>query len=225
LVLLHAPLTAAHARQDLLIADKSSGLIIGRGGDIVRSMCEQTGAKIQLAQREKQPPGVDERTLSLLGSRVQIVQAVRLVIQKLAEENQLVCSLPRNCNSFVAASLHRGSPPSPPSSLTHRPRAAKVYSNMTTTYPQVAVALAGASVAYSAAVAPPRNPAIDHAHAHAAASGYPPSAAGYAYAPYPPATAAPYPPQYPGYSPSQPPPPHGQPPQAPPPLPPIPPPY
>jgi hypothetical protein len=81
---------------------------------------------------------------------------------------------------------------------------------MTTTYPQVAVALAGASVAYSAAVAPPRNPTIDHAHAHAAAPGYPPPAAGYAYAPYPPATAAPYPPQYPGYPPSQPQPPHGQ---------------
>ena len=70
----------------VLIPDKASGLIIGRGGEVIREMVEQSGAKIQLTSKEKQIPGLDERVLTATGTVPQIKKAVELVVTKICAD-------------------------------------------------------------------------------------------------------------------------------------------
>ena len=70
----------------VLVPEKASGLIIGRGGESIREMVEQSGAKIQLTSKEKQIPGLDERVLTCTGTIPQIKKAVALVVYKICED-------------------------------------------------------------------------------------------------------------------------------------------
>jgi len=70
----------------VLVPEKASGLIIGRGGESIREMVEQSGAKIQLTSKEKQISGLDERVLTCTGTIPQIKKAVALVVYKICED-------------------------------------------------------------------------------------------------------------------------------------------
>jgi len=70
----------------VLIPDKASGLIIGRGGENIRQMVEQSGSKIQLTAKEKQIPGLDERVLTCTGNVEQVKKALTLVVTRICED-------------------------------------------------------------------------------------------------------------------------------------------
>ena len=70
----------------VLIPEKASGLIIGRGGESIREMVEQSAAKIQLTAKDKQPPGLDERVLTCTGNLPQVKKALELVALKICED-------------------------------------------------------------------------------------------------------------------------------------------
>lgn len=70
----------------VLIPDKASGLIIGRGGENIRAMVEESGSKIQLTAKEKQIPGLDERVLTCTGNLGQVKKALTLVVSKICED-------------------------------------------------------------------------------------------------------------------------------------------
>ena len=70
----------------ILVPEKASGLIIGHGGESIRSMVEQSGSKIQLTSKDKQPPGLDERILVCTGTLPQVKVGCALIVMKICED-------------------------------------------------------------------------------------------------------------------------------------------
>lgn len=58
-----------------LIPHSASGTIIGRGGQVIRSMSERSGAKMQLGDAAD-PYGTKERIVNLSGTNVEQLVAV-----------------------------------------------------------------------------------------------------------------------------------------------------
>ena len=75
---------------NLLIPNASAGLVIGKGGDNIRKMVEESGAtKIQLSSKEKQVPGIEERLITVNGNTAQVIKASELIIAKICEDPQV----------------------------------------------------------------------------------------------------------------------------------------
>ena len=75
---------------NLLIPNTAAGLVIGKAGENIRRMVEESGAsKIQLAPKERQIPGIDERQISVIGNVGQVQKASELVVAKICEDPQV----------------------------------------------------------------------------------------------------------------------------------------
>ncbi len=75
---------------NLLIPNASAGLVIGKGGDNIRKMVDESGtSKIQLSSKDKQVPGIEERLISCIGSVPQVIKATELIIVKICEDPQV----------------------------------------------------------------------------------------------------------------------------------------
>ena len=75
---------------NLVIPDAASGLMIGKGGENIRSMVEASKAKIQLIPREKQLPGIPERLMTVQGTLAQIIKATNLIVDRLATDARCI---------------------------------------------------------------------------------------------------------------------------------------
>lgn len=72
----------------MLIAQTSAGCVIGKGGSVINEFQTQTGSRIQLSRNGETFPGTTDRVISLRGGVEQILQALHLMISKLAEEGE-----------------------------------------------------------------------------------------------------------------------------------------
>ena len=79
-----------HVTVNLLIPNASAGLVIGKGGDNIRKMVDESGAnKIQLSNKEKQVPGIEERLITCIGNTAQVIKASELIVAKICEDPQV----------------------------------------------------------------------------------------------------------------------------------------
>ena len=79
-----------HVTVNLLIPNASAGLVIGKGGDNIRKMVDESGAnKIQLSNKEKQVPGIEERLITCIGNTAQVIKASELIVEKICEDPQV----------------------------------------------------------------------------------------------------------------------------------------
>jgi predicted PilT family ATPase len=73
----------------LIIPNAAAGLVIGKGGENIRKMVEDSGAKIQLTGKELQVPGLEERVLNVTGSVPQLMKASELVVHKICDDTEV----------------------------------------------------------------------------------------------------------------------------------------
>eukprot|EP00048_Salpingoeca_helianthica_P008766 m.125949 g.125949 ORF g.125949 m.125949 type:complete len:450 (+) comp14682_c1_seq2:85-1434(+) len=69
----------------LAVPSSASGSLIGRGGEVIRRIQDQSGVRCQLTQKEQEIPGVSERLVTLTGTLAQLKHAIGMVIDALAE--------------------------------------------------------------------------------------------------------------------------------------------
>jgi hypothetical protein len=75
-----------HKTISLIIPSAASGLVIGRGGENVRNIAQRSGSRVQLAGKESQIQGLNERIVSLTGAMESNVLAAVMVLQLLAQD-------------------------------------------------------------------------------------------------------------------------------------------
>lgn len=61
------------------------GSIIGRGGSIINNLMAQSGARIQMQQKDELSPSATQRGITLSGSVSQVAEAERLILQIVAQ--------------------------------------------------------------------------------------------------------------------------------------------
>ncbi len=71
----------------LAIPNVAAGLIIGRGGANIKLISTKSGAHIQLAAKERQIQGLEERLMHITGSFESVTSAARIILEKLGEED------------------------------------------------------------------------------------------------------------------------------------------
>lgn len=159
----------------LLIPETAAGLVIGKGGENVRSITEQSGALIKLSHKGDVAAGVNERIVVIVGGGTQAVHGAVLVFRQLREDPSR--------SSYSNLSTHYpvagGMPQSP--GLSPRgngggsphgaaPQGALPFSPMMAPaagYPPVVAAAAAASLSAAGVHgAPPPPGGIVHAHVH-----------------------------------------------------------
>ena len=69
----------------VLIPETVAGLIIGRGGENIKSMAAASGARLKLSSRDMQVAGVPERIVSISGTPEACLSALDLVYHKMQE--------------------------------------------------------------------------------------------------------------------------------------------
>eukprot|EP00118_Oscarella_pearsei_P003253 m.13589 g.13589 ORF g.13589 m.13589 type:complete len:666 (+) comp25067_c0_seq3:20-2017(+) len=79
---LAAPLKPGMKQVNVTVPINKTGIIIGRGGEMIRSMQQQSGAHIELNKHEE-PPTAGERYFSIRGTEEQIAIATKLIRDKL----------------------------------------------------------------------------------------------------------------------------------------------
>lgn len=70
----------------LLVPSDAVGAIIGKGGETIRKITEDTNAKVDIHRREN--PGSTEKAVTLNGRPSEINAAVRRIIEIMVEEAQ-----------------------------------------------------------------------------------------------------------------------------------------
>ncbi len=73
----------------LIIPNAAAGLVIGKGGENIRKMVEDSGAKIQLTGKEQQVPGLEERVLNVTGTVPQLIKASELIVHKICDDTDV----------------------------------------------------------------------------------------------------------------------------------------
>ena len=71
----------------LAIPNVAAGLIIGRGGANIKLISSKSGSHIQLAPKERQIQGLEERLMHITGSLESVSSAARIILEKLGEED------------------------------------------------------------------------------------------------------------------------------------------
>jgi far upstream element-binding protein len=80
------------------------GSIIGRAGSVINALKQNSGANIQMQQKEDMAPGATDRTITLSGQPAQIAEAERLI-------NEIVANMPGGSgNNHLPSSLHTLTP-------------------------------------------------------------------------------------------------------------------
>ncbi len=80
------PEAGGHKTVSLIIPSAASGLVIGRGGENVRNIAQRAGSRVQLADKDAQIQGLNERIVSLTGAMESNVIAAVMVLQLLAQD-------------------------------------------------------------------------------------------------------------------------------------------
>jgi RNA-binding protein Nova len=70
----------------LAIPNAAAGLIIGKGGANIKLISSKAGAHIQLAGKDRQIHGLDERLMHITGSFESVTAAARIILEKLGED-------------------------------------------------------------------------------------------------------------------------------------------
>ncbi|EKX42089.1 hypothetical protein GUITHDRAFT_74219, partial [Guillardia theta CCMP2712] len=70
----------------LAVPEISCGLLIGRGGENIRVMVEESGCKIQLTNKDHLVPGITERLVLVVGQIDRVLKAVELILYKMWED-------------------------------------------------------------------------------------------------------------------------------------------
>lgn len=97
---------------NIVIPELASGLMIGKGGEHIRSMVDASRAKIQLLPKEKQVPGLPERLMTIQGTLAQIIKASCLIVERLSSDPKCVFqNLTAQYKGFGAGPLGNGFPP------------------------------------------------------------------------------------------------------------------
>ena len=71
----------------LAIPNVAAGLIIGRGGANIKLISSKSGAHIQLAAKERQIQGLEERLMHITGSFESVSSAAHIILEKLGEDD------------------------------------------------------------------------------------------------------------------------------------------
>lgn len=79
------PDVTASAPVRLAVSNQAAGLIIGRGGEVIRQLQEASGAQVHISNKDE-IPGVSERIVSLTGQFQTKVHCALLILQKLLED-------------------------------------------------------------------------------------------------------------------------------------------
>eukprot|EP00794_Sanderia_malayensis_P019875 gene19875-21816_t len=93
------------ARQvKIIVPNGTAGLLIGKGGSMIRNLMEQSGARIIISNKDhEQVPG--ERVVTISGTSEENEEACRLVIDKIATDPSNMMN--RNLSYGTSQSFHR----------------------------------------------------------------------------------------------------------------------
>ncbi|KAL7587512.1 hypothetical protein Lser_V15G36445 [Lactuca serriola] len=70
----------------LIVPNSSCGGIIGKGGSMIRSFIEDSGANIKISPQDHNYIGLNDRLVTVIGTLQQLVQAINLILFKLSED-------------------------------------------------------------------------------------------------------------------------------------------
>ncbi|KAI3517183.1 hypothetical protein L1887_16394 [Cichorium endivia] len=77
----------------LIVPNSSCGGIIGKGGSMIRSFIEDSGANIKISPQDNNYIGLNDRLVTVIGTLQQLVQAINLILLKLSEDLYYVQSI------------------------------------------------------------------------------------------------------------------------------------
>lgn len=72
----------------VLIPAPASGVVIGKGGENIKEIIAVSGARVQLANKEQRVTGVDERAVTIFGTKEQQIKAGELIFGLMQESEQ-----------------------------------------------------------------------------------------------------------------------------------------
>ncbi|XP_076902122.1 protein BTR1-like isoform X1 [Bidens hawaiensis] len=77
----------------LIVPNSSCGGIIGKGGSMIRSFIEESGANIKISAQDNGYVGLNDRLVTVIGTLQQLGQAINLMLLKLSEDGYYVQSI------------------------------------------------------------------------------------------------------------------------------------
>ncbi|KAI3695935.1 hypothetical protein L1987_78940 [Smallanthus sonchifolius] len=77
----------------LIVPNSSCGGIIGKGGSMIRSFIEDSGANIKISPQDNTYIGLNDRLVTVMGTLPQLGQAINLILYKLSEDVYYVQSV------------------------------------------------------------------------------------------------------------------------------------
>ncbi|PHU18640.1 hypothetical protein BC332_14335 [Capsicum chinense] len=101
----------------LVVPNSSCGGIIGKGGAVIKSFIEDSGASIKILPQDDNFPGLHDRLVIVIGTLGEQMRAVKLILHKLAKDANYV----QNMNvPFPYAAAYAGMNYGPPNGVGGR---------------------------------------------------------------------------------------------------------
>ncbi|PHT48971.1 hypothetical protein CQW23_13179 [Capsicum baccatum] len=101
----------------LVVPNSSCGGIIGKGGAVIKSFIEDSGASIKILPQDDNFPGLHDRLVIVIGTLGEQMRAVKLILHKLAKDAHYV----QNMNvPFPYAAAYAGMNYGPPNGVGGR---------------------------------------------------------------------------------------------------------
>lgn len=75
----------------VLVPQSIIGAVIGKGGKVISELQEQSGARIKISQSADYFPGSSDRTVMVSGSLGEVLEAQKLLWEKIAEVCLRIC--------------------------------------------------------------------------------------------------------------------------------------
>lgn len=69
----------------VMVSNHHVGSIIGRGGSVIKAIMAESGARIQMQQKEEVMPGSNERGVDITGTESQVARAHQMIVGKINE--------------------------------------------------------------------------------------------------------------------------------------------
>ncbi|XP_064600152.1 RNA-binding protein Nova-1-like isoform X2 [Liolophura sinensis] len=76
-----------HKQVKILVPNSTAGMIIGKGGNFIKQIKEESGAYVQISQKSKET-NLPERCVTVAGDMESNKKAVELILQKIVEDPQ-----------------------------------------------------------------------------------------------------------------------------------------
>ncbi|KAK1416597.1 hypothetical protein QVD17_32388 [Tagetes erecta] len=77
----------------LIVPNSSCGGLIGKGGSMIRSFIEDSGANIKISPHDNSYIGLTDRLVTIIGTLQQLGQAINMILSKLSEDVYYVQSI------------------------------------------------------------------------------------------------------------------------------------